>query len=337
MTEVIGTLIQSPEHVMAGHPESPSRFVKMLDWITNPPYAGISFVSAQPANHDDILRVHTPEMLLSLKFACSIGLQNIERAPTYVNTNTCDCMYLAAGGVLKLERMINSNEAKYGFAIVRPPGHHAGRDKPSGFCLLNNTAIGVADALENGCKKIAVIDFDGHHANGTQEIFQNDERVAVFSMHQEDIYPSTGGMQDQVKGRIINLPLPAGTGDEIFPQVSKFILEPWLRQLQPDMIFVSAGFDGHYVDPITGLGFTTDGYFSFASQIKDLVEQYSAGKLLFVLEGGYDPLALKESIQAVLCALSGEKEYPNSYGQNSYSIGTIESRVKLIAYVHQLI
>jgi len=337
MNECVCALIPSTEHSMSGHPESPDRFAHMAGWAANPPCTGLTFISPQPATHEEILRVHSPEMLLSLEIACSLGLHKIESAPTYVNSHSCESMRLMAGAVLQLERLIASGHAKNGFAIGRPPGHHAGCAKPMGFCLLNNTAVAVADALVSECKKVAVIDFDGHHANGTQEIFLNEERVGLFSMHQEGIYPNDGAMSDQVMSRIINLPLPAGTGDEIFPLVTQFILESWLEKFQPDMIFVSAGFDGHFADPITGLGFTTAGYYNFAKQLKGLAQKFSEGKLLFVLEGGYDPLALEESVQAVLCALVDQKVYPDSFGKNPFMQDSIASRVKLIAYVHNLI
>ncbi len=337
MTEVICALVNSIEHKMGGHPEAPERFSLMLGWPENPPYEGIQFVPADPAPHEDILRAHSPEMLLSLEIASSMGLQEIEEAPTFVNEHSCDSMRQAAGAVLKLERMILTGGAKTGFAIVRPPGHHADREKPMGFCLLNNTAIGVADALAHGCKKVAIIDFDGHHANGTQAIFRDDPRVGVFSIHQENIYPGSGSMQDQVKGRIINLPLPHNTGDPAFSLISNHILEPWLKRMQPDMLFISAGFDGHFADPLTGLGFSTEGYYNFAKGLKRLANLYSVGRLLFVLEGGYDPQGLKENIQAVLCALVDGDQYPNSFGSNPYPGESIENRVILLAAMHELI
>jgi len=337
MIKVLCSFVESEMHKMANHPESPARFSQMQSWVKSPPYEGISFVKANPATHEEILLVHSPEMLLSLKIACSIGLHEIESAPTFVTAQTCDAMREAVGAVLLLSRMVQKgDQSKRGFAIVRPPGHHANRDKPSGFCLLNNTAIAVRDALTRGLERVAIIDFDGHHGNGTQEIFQKDERVAFFSLHQEDYYPGTGNLNDQVAGRIINLPLPFNTCDEVFEPIVERIFEPWLKNFEPEMIFISAGFDGHIADPLTGLAFSTTGYHAFTERLIDLAEELCEGRILFILEGGYDPLGLKENIQAVLCALAEQEEFPDSYGKNPFDCPDIQNRLDYLVKIHEL-
>lgn len=337
MKKAFITIVESPAHQKAGHPEHPDRFELIMDWIKNPPYSEIKLINTTPALHEDVLRVHSSEMLLSLKIACELGLQDIEPAPTYVNSNSYSAIMDAAGGVLSLARLIwSSKKAFPGFAIIRPPGHHADRDKPMGFCLLNNTAIGVMDVLEKGCEKVAIIDFDGHHANGTQAIFFNEPRVGLFSMQQENIYPGSGNLHEQVKGRIINLPLPANTDDMALGTIIERLLKPWILKFKPEMIFVSAGFDGHFSDPITGLGWSTTSYFSLAKAINNLSEIVCKSKLLFVLEGGYDPLALKEGILSVLCALIGRDCFEDSYGTNPYFGESLESVISLLVHYHGL-
>ena len=337
MEQVLCCFVESELHKMTNHPESPARFSQMRSWVKNPPYEGISFVKSIPATHEEILLAHSPEMLLSLKIACSIGLHEIESAPTFVTAHSCDAMREAAGAVLLLSRMIQKgDQGKRGFAIVRPPGHHANREEPTGFCLLNNMAIAVKDALASGMERVVIIDFDGHHGNGTQEIFQEDERVAFFSMHQEDFYPGSGNLEEQVPGRVINLPVPFNTCDEAFEPIVERIFIPWLERFKPEMMFISAGFDGHIADPLTGLAFSTTGYNAFIKSLIALAEKHCEGKILFILEGGYDPLGLKENIQAVLCTLSGHEDFPDSYGNNPFDCPDIQNRLDYLVKTHHL-
>lgn len=340
MKECFYTIVASPEHQFPRHPECPGRFDKLRDWKTEPPYAGMHYVDYQPAQNDDLLRVHSPELLLSLKIACEMGLQEIDIAPTYVGEKSFENALMAAGATLELSRKILSSDAaiKRGFAIVRPPGHHVGREKPGGFCLLNNLAIAVADALARDIKKVAIIDFDAHHGNGTQAIFLDDPRVGFFSLHQEGIFPGSGGLDEAclVEKRVINLPLPTYCGNEIFGPVYLQILEPWLADFQPEMIFVSAGFDGHFDDPLTALNFSTSGFYEISKDLIGLAETYSQGKILFVLEGGYDPGSFANNTQAVLCALVEGDHYPNSAGESDHMHVDIHDRIRLICQLHDL-
>jgi len=269
-----------------------------------------------------------------------MGLKEIDPAPTYVNIGSYEAALLSAGGVLTLSRLIQEAKlgSRRGFAIVRPPGHHANRDQSMGFCLINNMAIAVADALERGMQKVAIIDIDAHHGNGTQAIFKDDSRVGIFSMHQEDIYPSSGGLDEMcmAEGRIMNLPLPAFTGDEVFTDVYECVLKPWLTIMQPEMIFVSAGFDGHFVDPLTALTYSTNGYYQFTKNIIQQADQFCNERLLFILEGGYDGISLSEGVQAVLCAMADEKDFPNSLGDYPHDPVDIKNRIKILCNLHHL-
>jgi len=340
MKECFFTIVDSPAHQFPGHPECPARFEKMLAWKTEPPYPGMHFVDCQPAQNEDLLRVHSPEMLLSLKIACGMGLQEIDIAPTYVAERSFETALMAAGATLALTRKILSTDTaiKRGFAIVRPPGHHVERDKPGGFCLLNNLAIAVADALANNIKKVAIIDFDAHHGNGTQAIFLDDPRVGFFSFHQEGIFPGSGGLDEAclVEKRVINLPLPANCGNEVFQPINLHILEPWLAYFQPEMIFVSAGFDGHFDDPLTALNFSTTGFYQIANDLIKLAVTYSQDRILFVLEGGYDPGSLADNTQAVLCAMVEGNHYPNTTGESGHAHIDIHDRIRLICKLHDL-
>ena len=340
MTNCLFSIVDSPGHVFPGHPEAPGRLIYLTSWCKHPPYEGMVFVPAKMALNKELARVHSPEMMLSIQVACQMGITEVDDAPTYVCEHSCESAFMAAGTTLNLSRLITAPNAEIrrGFAIVRPPGHHANNEKPSGFCLFNNVAIAVADALESGMKKVAIIDLDAHHGNGTQAIFLNDERVGFFSLHQEGIFPGSGGVDEiclRAK-RVINLPLPPNCGDEILPSVIQEILNPWLENFKPDVIFVSAGFDGHFVDPLTGLNFSTDGYFSLAKALIILAEEYCEGRILFVLEGGYDPEILSENIQAVLCVLTSNRSYPKSSGESNHKPVNISDRIKLLCQLHEI-
>lgn len=340
MKECFYTIVASPDHQYPRHPECPARFDKLLPWKKEPPYPGMHYVDPQPAQNEDLLRAHSAELLLSLKIACEMGLQEIDVAPTYVGARSYDNALMAAGGTLELSRKIISSDSpiRRGFAIVRPPGHHVGWEKPSGFCLVNNLAIAVEDALVKNIKKVAIIDFDAHHGNGTQAIFLDEPRVGFFSLHQEDIFPGSGGLDEAclVEKRVINLPLPAYCGNEIFEPINLHILESWLAYFQPEMIFVSAGFDGHFNDPLTALNYSTTGFYEIAKDLIRLAETYCQGKILFVLEGGYDLGSLADNMQAVLCALVEGEHYPNSAGESGHTHVDIHDRIRLICKLHDL-
>ena len=190
-----------------------------------------------------------------------------------------------------------------------------------GFCIFNNVAIAARAALKQGLERVAVIDYDAHHGNGTQAAFLNDERVGFLSAHQYQagFYPGTGWIEDapHAKKRIVNVPLPARAGDQVYEQVADRIFVPFVESFKPQMIFVSVGFDAHWNDPITMLGLSTAGYLMLAKKVLALAEEYCEGRLVFVLEGGYDPLNVANGAEATFIAATGKGESeahdPNPY------------------------
>ncbi len=262
----------------------------------------------------------------------------IDQAPTYVTSESWRAALDAAGGALAVSRGVLQGMARRGFALVRPPGHHATRDTAMGFCLLNNLAIAAADALDGGWpqgpRKLAIVDFDAHHGNGTQAIFGERPQVGFFSFHQEGIYPGSGSLDEapHARGRLLNLPLPAHTGDHGLQEISAQVIGPWLRHFRPDMLFVSAGFDGHRSDPLTGLGFSTAGFFHLARSLADLADELCSGRIVCILEGGYDPRALAENVAAVLGALAGQPEAPGP--EDLYPEPDIRPRLARLRALH---
>lgn len=297
--------LPAPQHAYPDHPERPGRLDKVslkLDSFQ------IEKLDAAPAKPDDIALVHLPQLISELERVCNEEAPKIiDFAPTYVSQTSFDDAMLAAGATLKCARTVLAGEADNAFAIVRPPGHHAEPDRSMGFCLFNNIAIAARDALAQGLKRVLVIDYDAHHGNGTQAAFLNDERTAYLSTHQYGIYPGTGAVGDapHAKGRIVNVPLPAYAGNQAFNLIADEIIQPMVESFRPEMIFVSAGFDAHWSDPLTALGLSTVGFFDISQRLVKLAEEHCDGKIVFVLEGGYDPTNVANGVEAVFSAMAG--------------------------------
>jgi acetoin utilization deacetylase AcuC-like enzyme len=223
---------------------------------------------------------------------------------------------LAAGGAITCTRALLKGDATNAFAIVRPPGHHAEPDRVMGFCIFNNVAIAAREALTQGVERVAIIDYDAHHGNGTQAAFLDDERVAFLSGHQyqSGFYPGTGWIEDapHAKKRIVNVPLPAYAGDQVYEQVADKLFVSFVETFKPQMIFVSVGFDAHWSDPITMLGLSTAGYLMLAKKVVALAEEYCDGKVVFVLEGGYDPANVANGAETVFIAGTGKGKLETS-------------------------
>jgi acetoin utilization deacetylase AcuC-like enzyme len=299
--------VPSPQHEFPDHPEGPGRFARLGELQAHHPAPAVCWLDPRPATSDEILSVHTPRMVDALREACRHGVGLVDSAPTYVTASSFADALLAAGGTVDCTRAVLDGTARNAFAIVRPPGHHAEPDRPMGFCLFNNVAIAAHSALAGGMHKLLVVDFDAHHGNGTQAAFWKDERLAYFSSHQEQIYPGSGHIDEapHARGRIVNLPLPARSGDDAFALIVEDVLSPLVRRIQPELLFVSAGFDANWRDPLTSLGLSSGGTAALCRRLVGLADEACAGKIVFVLEGGYDAGAVAAGVEAVLGALTG--------------------------------
>lgn len=299
------TFVQSPQHEYPDHPERPGRLDELIPKLD-------SFQAEKPvvspARHEDIARVHVPRLITGLERVCHEEAPGIiDYAPTYVTQTSFEDALLAAGATLACSRAVVNRDIDNAFAIVRPPGHHAEPDKAMGFCLFNNVAVAAKDALAMGLERVLVVDYDAHHGNGTQAAFLDDERAAYLSTHQWGIYPGTGWLEDapHAKERIANVPLPAYAGDQAIGRVADAIIQPMVEAFKPEMIFVSAGFDAHWSDPLTSLGLSSAGFYSISKRLVELAEEHCDGKIIFVLEGGYDPTNVANGVGAVFAALAG--------------------------------
>jgi acetoin utilization deacetylase AcuC-like enzyme len=230
---------------------------------------------------------------------------------TYFSPGTREAAWLAAGGVIDMVERLASGTQRRGIALLRPPGHHAIPAASMGFCLLNNVAIGAAAALAKGLSRVAIVDWDVHHGNGTQDMFYYDPNVLFTSLHQYPFYPGTGAPteigRDAGLGYTANLALPADSGPETYGAAFRDVVLPLLRLYKPDLVLVSAGFDAHQRDPLASMNLDRQTYGALASSLIELVDALGHGRIGFVLEGGYDLYALSDSVQEVASALLGTR------------------------------
>jgi acetoin utilization deacetylase AcuC-like enzyme len=327
------TFVPAPGHEYPDHPERPGRFEILEPRLKS---FDAERVEAKPATREEIARVHNPKLVSTLEKVCREEAPGIiDYAPTYVTQSSFDDALLAAGGVITCSRAVLSGDAQNAFAIVRPPGHHAEPDRAMGFCIFNNVATAARDALAHGLERVAIIDYDAHHGNGTQAAFLNEERVAFLSTHQWGIYPGTGWIEDapHARKRIVNVPLPAHAGDKVYEQVADEIFKPFVESFKPQMIFISVGFDAHWNDPITTLGLSTQGYLMLAKKVVALAEEFCNGRIVFVLEGGYDPMNVSNGVEAVFLAATGKGE-SGANDPNPHKEPDCESRIAEVCKWH---
>jgi acetoin utilization deacetylase AcuC-like enzyme len=303
--QIAVSFFPAEDHAIRGHPEGPARLTGipgLLDSLKP------QLVDPRPVDKEFLSLVHTTGYLDRLEYISGDAPRMLD-PDTYITPFSWQAATTSAGCTLAVLEAVLQGEAKRGFAIARPPGHHATADRAMGFCLLNNVAIGARRAQQLGLERIFIVDFDVHHGNGTQAIFYNDPQIYYFSTHQWGIYPGTGRMEERGAGEGLgttaNLPLPAGCGDGALERAFTEILTPLVNQFQPQLILVSAGFDAHWRDPLAGLQLSARGYYRLVRILAELAEASCQGRLVLSLEGGYDRLALTDSINQCLHALVG--------------------------------
>jgi len=331
--KTVYTYVPAREHQYSDHPERPGR-LEVLEPLLDS--FGAERIEATSAAQEQIARVHHTQLIHAIEEVCRQGLAVIDYAPTYVTKTSYDDALLASGGVIACARAVINGDARNAFAIVRPPGHHAEPLRAMGFCIFNNIAIAARDALAGGLQRVMIIDYDAHHGNGTQAAFLDEERVAFLSAHQWGIYPGSGWIDDapHAKKRIVNVPFPSGAGDVNYLRMADEILIPFAKNFRPQLFLVSAGFDSHWNDPLTSLGLSTRGFFSLSKRIINLAEEYCGGKIVFVLEGGYDPHNIAFGAEAVFAALTDSKTAVEAHDPNPHKEPDCESRIEQIKIHH---
>lgn len=276
------------KHNIGRHPENAGRLVAIMDGLDKTALID-SLIRIEPilANIGQIRYIHSSDYIQMVKDFSSIGMPLDPDTPT--SKHSFKTALLAAGGVIAaVDAVIGGLDSV--FALVRPPGHHAEPDRGMGFCLFNNVAIAARYAQAKGLEKVLIVDWDVHHGNGTQKAFYEDDSVLYFSIHQYPHYPGTGRINEAGAGKgegfTINVPLPHGAGDADYMYVFEKVLLPVSRQFRPDIIFVSAGQDGHRDDPLAGMNLTSEGYALMTGVVQSLAEELSGGRLVLALEGG---------------------------------------------------
>ena len=280
-----------------GHPEQVARLEYILEALKD---INLLRVSAPMAADDDILRIHPREHINYLQDSVpENGFKSLD-GDTHISSGSLTAAYRAAGGVLRAVDLVLSGEAKNAFVAVRPPGHHAETQTSMGFCLFGNIALGVKHALDfHGLKKVAVIDFDVHHGNGTQEILWDESRCLTFTSQQIPLWPGTGTEEEQGHyNNIVNIPLPPGSTGQLMRQKYEALVFPVLRKFEPDLILISAGFDAHEADPLAELNWSTADFSWLTERLCKIAEECCEGRLVSTLEGGYDLKALADSVKA---------------------------------------
>jgi acetoin utilization deacetylase AcuC-like enzyme len=289
----------------SGHPESAARLAAIEKALSEPPLALLPRREAPPATREQILRVHTGRYLRELlESVPANGLRHLD-PDTVVSPASGEAALRAAGAVCAAVDAVMAGNAKNAFCAIRPPGHHAKPDGAMGFCLLNNIAIAARHALvQHNLQRVAIVDFDVHHGNGSQAAFEAEPRVLYASTHQHPWYPGTGRASETGVGNIVNLPLKAGSGSAEFRQAYEARIFPALEKFQPQMLLISAGFDAHRDDPLGDLELEEADFQWVTAQLGDLADRHCQGRMASTLEGGYDLDALARSVAAHVTALS---------------------------------
>lgn len=292
------------DHVTpAGHPERPER-AQTLTAVANAfKEQGGEVIEPRLATDEDLLRVHTPEHVDLI--ASSRGRATMIDEDTFTSPDSDEIARLAAGAVLTgIDRVLDGPKGSRALVLVRPPGHHAEADRAMGFCLYSNVAVGAAYARSRGCARVAIVDYDVHHGNGTQWIFYEDPTVLFVSSHQYPFYPGTGAESEKGRGAgagyTLNIPLDAGAQDAEIEQKYASQVIPALRAFRPNLLMISAGFDAHEMDPLGQLRMTTAGFGRLTKMLLSAADELCEGRVVLVTEGGYDLTALRDSLNAVI-------------------------------------
>ena len=296
------------------HPESPDRLRAILAALEKPEYKNLLRREAPRATPDDIARVHNHAHVENLLRRVPKEGHTALDPDTSLSPQSGEAALRAAGAVIAavdavMAGEVQSRPIQNAFCAVRPPGHHAEQATAMGFCLFNNIAIGAAHALAaHGLKCIALVDFDVHHGNGTEEWAASREEVLFISSHQFPFYPGTGDARQRgALGNLLNLPLPHGAGSELFRRAMQSYALPALERFQPRLIMISAGFDAHKDDPLAGLELETEDFGWITSELARIAARFSQGRIVSTLEGGYDLAALAASAEAHVMALMQAK------------------------------
>jgi acetoin utilization deacetylase AcuC-like enzyme len=301
----------SHEHDTGPHPENAGRLVAIEAALERAGWPGLDRVDAPAATREQLERVHTPAHVDSIEAFCARGGGMVD-LDTAASPGSYQAARHAAGGAARAAEALLADEAEFGFCGLRPPGHHAERDRAMGFCLFNNVAVAAAHAIDAcGAERVLILDWDVHHGNGTEAIFAASAEVLYASIHQWPLYPGTGAADytgtGAGEGYTLNLPVSPGAGSDEFLAIVQHVVVPVARGFAPDLIAISAGYDAHRDDPLASCLVDTETYGDMAGSIRALAAELGV-PVLVCLEGGYSPTALAASVVATIEALDSDAE-----------------------------
>ncbi len=292
------------------HPECPERLESINKKLKSLPfYNDLVKIEKRKADYKYIELIHDRQYIERVKEEIESGNRFLDSMDTVVSSMSFEIALFAAGGCLNMCDAVMNKKADYGFCAVRPPGHHAERNYAAGFCIFNNIAI-CAKYLQTEYKldRIAIVDWDVHHGNGTQHSFESDPFVLYISLHQYPHYPGTGAYTERGTGEgegfTMNFPMDAGSGDREYMETFKNDIIPALEKFKPQIILISAGFDAHISDPLSSIQLSSESYYNFTKLLKGVAKKYSENRLIAVLEGGYDLKALAEGAAGMMNAFA---------------------------------
>lgn len=307
-------LIYHPEYLKhdtgPGHPERPQRLESMINHLLGTPlWANLQHLQPDPAPLPWIHEVHAGEYVAMIKRRCASGEEVLDGSDTHVCPFSYDVALLAAGGVLQGVEEVLSGRVHSVFCAGRPPGHHAETSTVMGFCLFNNVAIGARYARKkHGIRRVAIVDWDVHHGNGTQEIFYEDDSVLYISLHQFPLWPGTGARSERGNGKgkgfTLNCPMEPGSGEKEYLEAFEKEILPALDTFKPELLMISAGFDAHRDDPLANINLTEQSFGTMTKLLRETAERHCGGRIVSVLEGGYNLPALARSVELHLSVLA---------------------------------
>jgi acetoin utilization deacetylase AcuC-like enzyme len=293
-------------------------------------------IPSRSATEEELLTCHTIEHISNVVETSRRGGGYLD-PDTYVNQYTADAAFLAAGSLIDLTNAVINGNIKNGYALVRPPGHHAVPHNGMGFCIFGNAAIAAKAALKHDdIYKVAIVDIDVHHGNGTQDLVADNADILYISTHQFPFYPGTGNITETGQGNLLNIPLTGASGDKALEIIHDKVIIPALQRHSPDLLIVSAGYDAHWKDPLAGVNLSLEGYYQISRTLVNYANDYCKGRIVFTLEGGYNYTVLAKGVANSIKALLGRDDFEDPLGAPEFEETDVDNLLHQIKNVYDL-